>query len=146
MKDDVFASGNLTLTLIDSVTGTVKDSRKVKNLVVNIGKEHIASRLIGSTTLMDHMAVGSGTVAPLPTDTTLGTELGRVTFSSAPTQTAQMLTFLASFPAGVGTGAVTEAGIFNAASAGTMLSRTTFLAFNKTATDILNIEWDVTIN
>jgi len=50
------------------------------------------------------------------------------------------------FGAGVGTGAVTEAGIFNASSAGTMLCRTTFSVINKAAADTLGITWTVTVN
>jgi hypothetical protein len=49
------------------------------------------------------------------------------------------------FGAGVGTGALTEAGIFNAATAGVMLSRVVFSVVNKASTDALTITWAITI-
>ena len=45
-----------------------------------------------------------------------------------------------------GTGAVTEAGIFNAGSGGTMLCRTTFPAVNKASGDSIAITWVVTVS
>jgi hypothetical protein len=52
---------------------------------------------------------------------------------------------VATFPAGTGTGAITEAGILNAASAGILLCRTTFSVINKGAADTLGITWTVTV-
>ena len=43
------------------------------------------------------------------------------------------------------TGAVTEAGIFNAASGGTMLCRTVFSVVNKGADDSLSVTWTITL-
>jgi hypothetical protein len=54
--------------------------------------------------------------------------------------------YVATFPAGTGTGAVTEAGLFNASSAGTLLCRTVFSVINKGAADTLGITWTVTVN
>jgi len=48
--------------------------------------------------------------------------------------------------AGYGTGAVSEAGIFNASSAGDMLARTVFSTINKAAADTLGITWTITVN
>lgn len=47
------------------------------------------------------------------------------------------LAHVATFAAGTGTGALTEAGIFNASSAGTMLNRVVFATVNKGASDTL---------
>ena len=47
--------------------------------------------------------------------------------------------------AGVATGAVTEAGIFNASSSGTMLCRTVFAVVNKGSGDTLQVTWTVTL-
>jgi hypothetical protein len=55
-------------------------------------------------------------------------------------------TYVASFPAGTGTGAVTEAGIFNASSAGTMLCRTVFGVVNKGVDDAMSITWAITVS
>jgi hypothetical protein len=56
------------------------------------------------------------------------------------------VSYAATFPAGTGTGAVVEAGIFNASSAGTMLCRTTFDVVNKGADDAMSVTWTVTIS
>jgi hypothetical protein len=53
--------------------------------------------------------------------------------------------YVATFSAGTGTGAITEAGIFNASSAGTLLCRTVFSVINKGALDTLVITWKVTV-
>jgi hypothetical protein len=52
---------------------------------------------------------------------------------------------VATFGAGVATGAITEAGVFNALTAGTMLCRTVFSVINKGALDTLVITWKVTV-
>jgi hypothetical protein len=62
------------------------------------------------------------------------------------TVTANAIEYVASFPAGTGTGAVTEAGVFNAASAGTMLCRTVFSVVNKGAADAMSVTWTITVS
>jgi hypothetical protein len=126
--------------------GQVKTDEIFKNLVVNVGKDFVASRMVAaSATVMSHMAIGSGTTAPAAGDTTLGSELGRVTLASS-SATGAVVTYTASFPAGTGTGAVTEAGIFNAGVAGTMLCRTVFSVVNKGANDSMSVTWTVTVS
>lgn len=138
--------GNVVIELFDPATGAIKDRREVKNLVVSVGKAFIASRMVGtSATVMSHMAVGSGGTAAAPGDTTLGTELGRVALTSIGASGA-VVTHAATFPAGTGTGAVVEAGVFNASSAGTMQCRTVFPVVNKGADDGMQITWTVTVS
>ena len=50
------------------------------------------------------------------------------------------------FAAGSGTGAITEAGVFNASSGGTMLCRTVFSVVNKGADDSMTITWTITVS
>jgi hypothetical protein len=100
---------------------------------------------VGTPTAMSHMAIGSGTTDPVIGDTSLETELGRVALTSSASAGA-VVTYVASFGAGTGTGAVTEAGIFNASSAGTMLCRTEFAVVNKGADDSMTITWTVTVS
>lgn len=143
--DNIDALGTLHLVLRDE-TGAIKSEFSTKNLVVTTGKNFLASRAAGTAqAVMSHMAIGSGTVAPVAANTTLGTELGRVGLTSS-NVTNNTIQYVATFGAGVGTGAVTEAGIFNAASAGTMLNRTTFSVINKSASDTLTITWNLTLN
>jgi len=126
--------------------GNIKEVRKAKNLVVSAGKTFIASRLVGTSSgIMSHMAIGTSTSTPLAADTQLGTEAGRVSLASG-SNTANAITYTATFPAGTGTGAITEAAVLNAASAGTMLCRTTFPVVNKAAGDSIAVTWTVTIS
>lgn len=132
--------------VLTGADGQVKDHREIKNLVVTNGLSFITSRMRdASASVMSHMAVGSGTTAAALGNTALVTELGRVGLS-ATTLNANQIVFTATFPAGTGTGAVTEAGVFNAGAAGTMLCRTVFSVVNKDAGDTLSITWSITIS
>ena len=120
--------------------------QEVDNLVVTAGKGYVASRMKDTTaTAMSHMAIGSGSTAAAANDTALGNELGRVALTST-TVSGAVVTYVASFPAGTGTGAVTEAGILNASSSGTLLCRTVFSVVNKGAADSMTVTWTVTVS
>lgn len=138
------AAGRLNIQIIGQ-DGMIKDEQTVDNLVVGVGLDFIASRMRdASSAVMSHMAIGSGNSPAASGNTALGTELGRVALTST-TVTSNAVAFVATFGAGVGTGAVTEAGLFNASTAGTMLCRTVFSVVNKEATDTMAITWTVTI-
>jgi hypothetical protein len=145
-QEDLLATGEVKIQLLDA-SGKVKEERKVKNLVVSAGKTYIAARMQGSAipTVMGFMAIGTGTATPAVANTTLGVEAGRVALASFSSSSNQV-TATATFPAGTGTGAITEAGIFNANSSGTMLCRTTFPVVNKAAGDSIAITWVVTVS
>jgi hypothetical protein len=142
-NDSLKVNGDVAIKLYNK-DGSLKDERNIKNLVVTVGKNFIASRFTGTTTIMSHMAIGSGAVAPALTNTTLGTELARVALTSSSVNGASVI-YVASFPAGVGTGALTEAGVLNASSAGTLLCRTVFAVVNKAVDDAMSITWQVTV-
>jgi hypothetical protein len=125
--------------------GKLKDRRHIKNLTVDAGKALIASRMCGAGTPPSHMAVGTGATAAAVGQTTLVAEVARVALASA-TPAANVATFAASFPAGTGTGALTEAGLFNAGASGTMSNRSVFSVVNKGALDSMSISWTLTIN
>jgi hypothetical protein len=142
--DFLTAKGTLGIVLTDQ-NGNLKQELNVTNLVVDTGLDYIASRMKDATaTAMTHMAIGSGTNDPAAGDTALQTQLGRVALTST-TVTNNSVAYIASFGAGTGTGAVTEAGIFNASSGGTMLCRTEFAVINKAAGDSMTITWTVTV-
>jgi hypothetical protein len=143
-KDFLSATGKLSIVVNDNA-GNLKQELNVTNLVVDTGLDYIASRMKDtSATAMSHMAIGSGTTDPAPADTALETSLGRVALTST-TVTGNSVEYVATFGAGTGTGAVTEAGIFNASSGGTMLCRTEFAVINKAAGDSMTITWTVTV-
>lgn len=145
LVDKLGLKGELKIVLTDK-NGNVKDERTEKNLVVNDGLYFIVDRMVGTASaIMSHMAIGSGAVAAAAGNTTLGTELGRVAITSD-VNTNNQVTYVATFGAGVGTGAVTEAGIFNDPAAGDMLCRTVFSVVNKAADDVMTINWTITLN
>lgn len=152
IKELVKATGKLNIEIIGP-DGLVKESIFVPNLVVTVGKNYIANRMkdtvSGFTQLvqMSHMAVGTLATAPVVGDTTLATELARVALTTAGGSVASaIVTYQATFNPGTGTGAIVEAGILNAASAGTLLCRTTFAVVNKGVDDTMSITWTVTIS
>lgn len=132
--------------------GTLVEVRDVPNLIVNAGLAALAGLLhaTGHTNAFDYIAIGIGTTAPVGANTTLQSEittgggaralatLSRVTTTET-NDTARLVktfTFTASF-------AVTEAGVFDSAAAGTMLCRQTFTAITVVNTDTLAITYDI---
>ena len=126
--------------------GEIKETRFIPNLVVQNGKNYIATRILGTasgtwaasnyvtsslTSAMTHMAIGSSTTAAVVTDVSLGGEIAvagdisayaRMYMSSA-SQTTGVVTYITTF--GVNnpnrtitsnTTAITEAGIFNSST------------------------------
>jgi L-cysteine desulfidase len=146
LNEQLKITGSLTIVKTNS-DGIITDKRHIPNLVVTAGKTFIVSRMIGVTSpVMTHMGVGTGVVAPALPDVALGIPLGaRVALTSA-TQATNTVTFVATYNAGVSTGALTEAGIFNDVTTGTMLCRTSFPVVNKAVSDSIAITWVVTIS
>jgi len=147
INDLIKATGNLTIVLTGP-DGEVKATREVNNLVVTAGLGFIASRMKDATaTVMSHMAVGTSSTAAALANTTLGAEVAASrTGLTSTTVAGSGVTYVCTFGPGVGTGALVEAGIFNASSLGTMLCRTTYAVINKGALDTLTISWTVTIS
>jgi hypothetical protein len=120
--------------------------QKIDNLVVTAGKVFVASRMKDATaTAMSHMAVGTNSTAAAAGDTALGSESARVALTSTTASTNTVI-YVATFPAGTGTAALTEAGILNASSGGTMLCRTVFTAVNKGSADSMTVTWTITVS
>ena len=144
INDNINVTGQLGIVVTDE-HGQIKEQRVHKNLVVTAGKAWIAARMkaTDAPAEMTHMAVGTNATAAADANTALGTESARVAMSSA--VAGAVVTYTASFPAGTGTAALTEAGIFNASSAGTMLCRTVFPVVNKGASDSMAVTWTVTV-
>jgi hypothetical protein len=146
--ETIKVTGALNVTLTGP-NGEIKETFETPNLVVTTGKNFIAARLAttGQPTQMSHMALGTSATAPLVADTTLGAEIGRVALSTAGgSPTSNTVVYNALFGAGIATGAITEAGLFNGSSGSTMLCRTTFNVVNKGPDDTLSITWTISIN
>lgn len=149
MNETFTIRGSVTAILYDQF-GQEKDRREIHNLIVTTGRGFIASRIVGSSdAVMGYIAVGTGTTEPAAGQTALVSEAsgGRVAVDTALAD-GPTVQFSATFGPNVPTAeaAITEAGIFNDSSAGTMMCRAKFNAVNKATTDTLTINWNVTIN
>lgn len=140
LHDNFQMTGHLSIAINDAVV------QEVPNLVVTDGKEYVASRMKDTTkAAMSHMAIGTGSTAAAAADSALGSQADRNALTST-TVSGAAVTYVATFAAGEGTGAITEAGLFNAASAGDMLCRTVFAVVNKGSSDSMTITWTVTVS
>lgn len=129
--------------VVRDALGNVKEVRTIYNTVTTAGKNGIADQILASPTLgkPTHMAVGTGT----PSGTALGTELDRNALTSK-TRSGAVVTMVGDWAAGDATGAITEAGVFDASSGGNMWLSSSFSVINKGASDTLQITWTLTIS
>ena len=140
LNDGLKLTGKLTIAINDEIV------QEVPNLVVTAGKGYVASRMKDtSATAMSHMAIGTGSTAAAAGNTALGSESARTGLTSTTVSGADIV-YVDTFAAGTVPAAITEAGIFNASSGGTMLCRTVFSVVNKGANDAMTITWTVTVS
>jgi len=148
-KETLKLSGKLQIVHRDK-DGNIKQTREHDNLIVNAGLDFITSRMLGaSKAVMSHMALGSDGTAAAAGQTDLGTTLGSRKALGGAVQSGsnnEQIVFTTTFAAGEATGAVAEAGIFNAATGGDMLCRTAFPVVNKAAGDTIAITWTITFS
>ena len=143
LTDSLYFRGHGLMRLMRN--GELIDVGIGRNLIVTTGRGLVIDRLqAASPAVPDFEAIGTGTTAAAAGDTTLQTEIGtRVQGTlSQPAQTTDRL--VSNFAAGNGTGAITEAGRLNAASAGVLVSRIVFAVINKGASDALETTHDIT--
>ncbi len=143
-------SGHIKIELTDK-DGNVKTVVDKPNTFTDAGDAHVADQLDVSPdeAAMGWMSIGTSDTAFGVSDTTLGSELDRNALSgSYPEQGTggddNVVTYKATWAGGDGTGAITEAGIFNSSGAGSMLAASTFSVINKGVSDTLTITWTVT--
>lgn len=132
---------NLLIQKIDEYGNIVEQS--THNTVTTAGKNGAADQILDSPSLNKptHMAQGTGS----PAATLLGAENARVAFDSK-TRSGAVVTMVATFPAGTGTGTITEAGIFDIVTANTvnMWCSATGFSHTKGAGDALVFTWTLT--
>ncbi len=133
---------NMHLVLRDAL-GNIKDERHIHNTVTTAGKNGAADQVLAAPTLgkPTHMGIGTGT----PSGTALGTELDR-NANTSKGRSGAVVTIVADWAAADGTGAITEAGTFDASSAGNMWMSASFSVINKGASDTLSISWTLTFS
>jgi len=130
--------------------GELKEEWHIPNIITSGGEAHVADQMSDQGQgAMSHMAVGTSGTGPATGNTALGGELDRNALTA--TQDGggigkNKVRYECNWAAGDGTGAIQEAGIFNAATAGTMFARVCFSVINKGAADTLDVDWDVTFS
>lgn len=126
--------------------GRLKDRRDIHNIIVTAGKNLLLAA--GGTAKyiknFDRIAIGTGTTDPAAGDTALQTEAARSPQQTPTNPSATVYQVQYTFPAGTGTGAITEVGLFDANSSGNMLNRSEFAAVNKGAGDELTMTVQIT--
>jgi hypothetical protein len=123
--------------------GNVKQEETIHNVICTAGKNKLlATSGGGALTAFSYIAIGTGTTAVSSSDTTLQTELARANGTTS-NPTALQYQVVYTFPTGIGTGAITESGILDAASSGNLLCHQVFSAYNKGAFDTLTITWQI---
>ncbi len=139
--------GAMTLILRHADGGI--ETTHQENIIVNVGFDFIADAIGKATSrpgVMGYIALGTGTTAAAATQSTLVTELDRNAATYAHTAGTKTFTFTADFLAGDATGAITEAGVFNAATAGIMFDRVVFPVVNKGVDDSLTAVFTFTMS
>jgi len=140
-KDGVQIKDNVRIVL-RGPDGRVKHE-STHNLVTTAGKNAFADQLLNAPSLgkPTHMAIGTGT----PAATLLGAEIARVAFTSK-TRSGAVVTIVGDYPAGIGTGAITEEGLFDVVTPNSvnMHCSSSFAVVNKLAGDTLSISHTIT--
>ncbi len=147
IEEGMKIKGAITLFLTKG-SGEVEVVHK-DNIIVGGGFDFVADAIGNASTrpgVMGWIAVGTGSTAAASTQTALVTELKRNAATYAHTAGTKVFTFTASFLAGDATGAITEAGVFNASSSGTMFDRVVFPVVNKGSDDSLTAVFTFTMS
>lgn len=138
--------------ILSPFLGYWSKTKTVKNLMTNAGFALVAGRINGSGTpaAATYIAVGTGATAANVADTALQTESSTSGLSRAAGSVSLVTTTVTNDTAQVvvtftvtGTVAVTESGLLNAASTGTLLCRQVFSAINVVNGDSLQITWKI---
>jgi len=120
------------------------------NLIVTTGRVHVAELIGGYPRRPSHIAIGTGATAPVAGNTTLQTEVFRklITRRKVPASPNNYKIILQMFLTTSEANGynLTEAGIFNRFTGGTMLSRVTYDVINKSTSISVVYTWEISVN
>jgi hypothetical protein len=134
----------------NQLLGGYVDKLVISNLVTNAGMATVAGLINGSGTpaAFTYIALGSGTTAAAATDTALETEITTNGGARAEAAVSLVTTDVANDTAQLvktftftGALSITESGVLNAASDGSLLARQVFSEINVASGDTLQITW-----
>ena len=144
IKSKFGINANVLVQLFDE-NGNEKDRREIHNTVTTAGIYGVMDQILASPTLpkMGWMELGTGTGGTTKLNAYIAGS--RVAFTSK-TRTNAVVTVVGDFPAGTGTGSITEAGTFDVVTQNTenMWMYATFTAIPKGINDVVKITWQLT--
>lgn len=146
-KEQLKLSGSLTAELIKA-DGS-KEVFTKHNAILACGFDFICDAIGKSTGrpgVMAEIAIGTGTTAVAISQTTLVSQLASKACTYSHTAGTKVFTMVTTFDKGEGTGAITEASVQTASSAGILLDRVTFPVVNKGAEDTLKMTFTFTLS
>ena len=147
ISDSIQIRGEVSIILRDATTNKVKAKRQVNNLVVQGGKDLIASNFAGnSADTVTHIALGGNdpvTAASLTQTALVDPYTPRVSATETVNSNPASIVYEATFGPGVVVDSIGEAGLFTASTGGIMVARTTFAAIPKDTNDLLTITWTI---
>lgn len=132
-----------------------RDCRQVKNLITNAGIAGIAGRVgaVGSPAAFTYLALGIGTTAATVNDTQLESEITNFNLTRAAATMSLVTTTVTNDTSQAtytwtasGNKAITECGILNASSGGTLLGRQVFTAINVESGDQVTVTYKIKIS
>lgn len=127
-KETLKLKGRAEICLIKN--GKIIEKEVIDNLIVSAGKTRVANLIGGTnTTYFNYIAIGTGTTSPSDSDTALENEVKRKQATVSNNNNQEIFEATFDFDSSESY-AITEAGIFDSASGGTMLDRLTFSAKN----------------
>lgn len=151
LSDSIDMKGRLTLQK-HNAKGELVEQVEANNSIVLSGRDLVAKLFINQPIdPISHVAVGTGTAAVDPANSRLQTELFRKPINPIdPTQHLQptsdnkkKVTISAELDFNEANGALTEAGLFNAANVGVMYNRVVFDPINKSTDFKLTLIWEI---
>lgn len=150
LNEGVKLKATWDLQLFDE-NGILKQREVKENLIVNDGYDLILDSLLKEVSrpaTANYIAIGTNNTAAAATQTALLAEVGtRVIGTYSHTAGTKVATLSGTFPANNPSTAqaITEAGLFNAPTDGTMFNRVVFSVINKEPADTLTITVTLTL-
>jgi len=151
MSEDVLkVKGSFRLNIVDTDGTIVGDSGWVENQIANLGFRDYLCRTLGAisgSAQVSHMALGSGGLINA-TDTTLGGEVvKRAAVTAATSSTSKAVQFTATFDSTASfvtsTQNISNIGLFNSSSTGTLFSGNTFASSSCASNQVVNCTYVV---
>ena len=145
-KPKIGLRGRLHILVRNEETGEILRDEWNDNKIVDAGLNLVRDIIAGGNAPVSHVAVGDNSTAPLAAETILKNEVFRSVINKRiPTdKIIEIQNFIPTSSANDFT--LREAGIFNASSAGDMLSRVTYADIVKTSAISVTLTWAITLS